>query len=222
VHGRLCFQQPVVSRRGLCREQTWCVVSRRGQCRGQRRGSSAGALFATKETSETPKSAKGGRAGAGVQNSAYSDLQQLGQQRELGELVELHVVLNERPHPATQGVLTGYSRGTQGAELRVVLGRPRQTDRPLRPRPVRPLAAQRRREPKHESLDRMRPGVRRSAVLRGPVRTGPSVRQALNSVSGTGLPESAFLGGAKQLLEPFLRWSEQLVHLRWLHAEGGP
>ena len=66
----------------------------------------------------------------------------------------------------------------------------------------------------------MRPGVRRSAVLR--VRTGPSVRQALNSVSGTGLPEGAFLGGAEQLLEPFLRWSEQLVHLRWLHAEGGP
>jgi hypothetical protein len=117
-------------------EQTWavswadvgCVVGRRGQCRGQRRDSSARALFATKETSETPKSAKGGWARAGVQNSAYSDLQQLGHQCELGELVELHVVLNERPHPATQGVLTGYSRGTQGAELRVVLGRPRQTD----------------------------------------------------------------------------------------------
>ena len=46
----------------------------------------------------------------GVQNAAYSDLQQLGQQRELGELVELHVVLNERSHPATQGVL----KGTQG------------------------------------------------------------------------------------------------------------
>ncbi len=86
----------------------------------------------------------------------------------------------------------------------------------------------------------MRPGVRRSAVLR--VRTGPSVRQARTQLSqrdgdgtgrdgtgrdgtgtgtGTGLPEGAFLGGAEQLLEPFLRRSEQLVHLRWLHADGG-